>query len=227
MRLLISIAIAIGLTGGAGGHALAQATTNAAITPTTSPTPTPPTATPDNAWSFSANAYAFFVPDSVDYVQPTFTADRDWLHFEARYNYENLDTGSAWIGYNFSMGKKLSLEITPMLGGVFGDTAGVAPGYKTTLSWRNIELYSEGEYVFDSRDSSENFFYTWSELTLAPVDWLRFGLVVQRTKAYETDFDIQRGLLIGFTYKRVDVTTYVFNPDMSRPTVVLGVAVNF
>jgi NADH dehydrogenase FAD-containing subunit len=30
--------------------------------------------------------------------------------------------------------------------------------------------------VFDTDDSSESFFYTWSELTLAPVEWFRFGL---------------------------------------------------
>ncbi|HWT79462.1 MAG TPA: hypothetical protein VN648_11745, partial [Candidatus Methylomirabilis sp.] len=45
-------------------------------------------------WSFSASAYTYFVPDSRDYVQPTVTADRRWLHLEARYNYENLETAS-------------------------------------------------------------------------------------------------------------------------------------
>jgi hypothetical protein len=78
-------------------------------------------------WSFSASAYAYFVPDSREYVQPTFTADRDWLHLEARYNYENIETGSAWVGYNFSGGKKLEWELTPMLGGVFGNTTGIVP----------------------------------------------------------------------------------------------------
>ena len=37
-----------------------------------------------------------------------------------------------------------------MLGGVFGETTGVAPGYKGSLSWWKLELYSEGEYVFDT-----------------------------------------------------------------------------
>ena len=76
----------------------------------------------EKAWSFSASAYTYIVPDFQEYVQPTFTADRDWLHLEARYNYENLETGSAWVGYNFSGGKKLEWEFTPMLGGVFGNT---------------------------------------------------------------------------------------------------------
>lgn len=182
---------------------------------------------PEKKWSFSASAYAYFVPDSREYVQPTFTADRGWLHLEARYNYEDLETGSAWVGYNFGGGEKLAWEFTPMLGGVFGHTTGIAPGYKGSLSWWKLELYSEGEYVIDPGDSSGNFFYNWSELTLAPVEWFRFGLVTQRTRAYETDREIQRGLLAGFTYKQVDLTTYLFNLDESKPTIVVALSLDF
>ena len=202
-----------------------------AQTPSTTSTNHPPVSvveeTAERKWSFSASAFAYFVPDSREYVQPTVTADRDWLHLEARYNYEDLETGSLWVGYNFSGGEKLSWEFTPMLGGVFGNTTGLAPGYKGSLSWWKLELYSEGEYVWDTGDSSGNFFYNWSELTLSPVDWFRFGLVTQRTRVYETDHDVQRGLLAGFSFKRVDLTAYVLNLDDSRPTVVAAIGVSF
>ena len=181
----------------------------------------------ENKWAFSASVYTYIVPGDSDYAQPTITADRDWLHLEARYNYEALKTGSAWVGYNFAGGEKLAWEITPMLGGVFGDLNGIAPGYEGSVSWWKLELYSEGEYVFDTGDSPESFFYNWSELTLAPVDWFRFGLVTQRTRVYKTDREIQRGLLVGFSWKKVDLTTYVFNPDESDPTWVVAVALNF
>ena len=160
-------------------------------------------------------------------MQPTFTADRDWLHLEARYNYEALDTGSAWVGYNFSGGETVTWEFTPMLGAVFGATDGIAPGYKGSLGWKKLELYSEGEYVFDAGESSDSFFYNWSELTFAPVESFRFGLVTQRTRVYQTDREIQRGLLAGVSFKRLDVTGYVFNPDDEKPTFVLAVAVTF
>ena len=178
-------------------------------------------------WSFSAAAYTYLLPDDGNYAQPTFTADRDGLHLEARYNYENLETGSVWIGYNFGGGEKLAWELTPLLGGVFGETTGIAPGYKGSVSWRKIELYSEGEYVFDSGTSSDSFFYNWSELALVPVEWFRGGLVTQRTRVYQTDRDIQRGLFVGATYEKLDVTTYVFNPDDSKPTVVVAVTVSW
>jgi hypothetical protein len=48
--------------------------------------------------------------------------------------------GSAWVGYNFSVGEKLKLDFTPMLGGVFGKTNGYAPGYEFTVSWRKLQV---------------------------------------------------------------------------------------
>src|SRR5437588_7600304 len=192
----------------------------------TSATPTP-VKEEENNWSFSISASTYIVPDDREYVQPTFMADRGWLHLETRYNYENLDTGSVWLGYNFSFGKKLVLEATPMLGGVFGNTTGIAPGYRFTLTYWKLELSSEGEFVFDTGNSEGSFFYTWSELSLSPLDWFRFGIAGQRTRAYQTDVDIQRGLFVGLTYKKIDLTTYVFNLDQAKPTWVVSVGVSF
>src|SRR5262245_12954585 len=92
--------------------------------------PQPAAEAPAKAWSLSAMIYGYIVPNDSDYAQPTVTADRGGLHLEARYNYEDRHTGSAWVGYNLAFGEELTLELTPMLGGVFGDTNGVAPGYK-------------------------------------------------------------------------------------------------
>jgi len=180
------------------------------------------------AWSFRASVYTYFVPDDHDVVSPTFAADRGWQHFELRYNYESLDTFSAWLGGNFSVGEELRLEMTPMVGVVFGsDTNGIAPGYKATLGWRQFEFYSEGEYVFDADDHSESFFYNWSELTFAPAETFRFGLVTQRTRLYENEHDIQRGLLVGIAGEKWDVTGYLFDPDDAKPTFVLALGVSF
>ena len=114
-----------------------------------------------------------------------------------------------------------------MLGGVFGNTRGIAPGYKGSLSWWKLEFYSEGEYVVDVGDTGDNFFYNWSELTLSPVHWFRFGMVTQRTRVYKSDRDIQRGVLAGVSFKRVAFTTYVLNPDESKPIFVLAAGFHF
>src|SRR5215470_1993541 len=162
-------------------------------------------------WDFSASVYGYFPPDAGNYLQPTLTADRDWLHLEVRYNYEARYTGSAWLGYNFSGGEKVKWELSAMLGGVFGKVQGVAPGYEGSVSWRALELYSEGELIIDSANSSASYFYNWSELKISVLDRWRVGLVTQHTRVYDTDREIQRGLLVGVTYKSADLTGYVFN----------------
>ncbi|MGB9156740.1 MAG: hypothetical protein WCB20_09635, partial [Chthoniobacterales bacterium] len=86
-------------------------------------------------WSYALSTATYLVRNDREYVNPTFTADRNWLHLEARYNYEALKTGSLWLGYNFSVGEKLTLEATPMVGGVFGDITGFAPGYTLSLTY--------------------------------------------------------------------------------------------
>jgi hypothetical protein len=78
--------------------ALGQMTTNQPAIETTNAAPVAAEQPAGPAWAFSASAYAYFPPDSQNYVQPTIRGDRGWLHLEARYNYEALDTGSVWIG---------------------------------------------------------------------------------------------------------------------------------
>ena len=178
-------------------------------------------------WEFSLSTFTYLAQHTRDYVNPNFTADRDWLHLEARYNYEDLKTGSVWVGCNFSVGKKLKFEVTPMFGGVFGDISGIAPGYTITVSYVSIELSTQGEYFFDAGTHSGDFFYSWSELNCSPADWLRLGVVVERSKASGSSTDIQRGPLIGFKYKDVDLTTYWLAPGSREAKFVFAVTVNF
>ena len=81
--------------------------------------------------------------------------------------------------------------------------------------------------MIDTGDSSDSFFYNWSELTIAPWDWVRFGLVTQRTRLYEADREIQRGLLLGFAYRMLTLTGYLLDPDESRPTFIVGLLGEF
>jgi len=178
-------------------------------------------------WSFSLNVAGYIVPHDRSYASPTFSADRGHFHFGSRYNYEDKETGSLLFGYNFQAGEKLVFRATPMVGGVFGNTTGFAPGYLAGINWKMLDLSTEGEFVFDTRNSAGNFFYSWTELSYTPRDWCRVGLVAQRTKAYQTSLDIQRGILIGLSHKNVNFTTYIFNAGWTDPTVVLSLGFNF
>jgi hypothetical protein len=113
-----------------------------------------------------------------------------------------------------------------MIGGVFGDSNGVAPGYLAWVGYRRLSLQSQGEYLF-ATDRSKSFLYNWSEISYSPVQWFRAGLVVQHTKAYQTTHDVQRGLLVGFSYKSADFTTYLFNLGWTDPTAVFAIGIRF
>jgi hypothetical protein len=183
--------------------------------------------TAENEWEYSLSTSTYLVQHGRDYVNPNLVADRGWVHLEARYNYEAIKTGSLWLGYNFSFGKQLAFEVTPMFGGVFGDITGLAPGYTISISYEPIEFFTQGEYFFDAGDRSENFFYSWSELSCAPVTWFRAGIVLDRTRALGSNFDIRRGPLVGFKYKNVDLTTYWLSPGSRDATFIFTVALNF
>ena len=178
-------------------------------------------------WEVEASVWAYFPPEDRHYGQPTVIANYDWLHLEGRYNYEAFHTESFWVGWNFGFGEELRLDATLMAGGVFGDTRGGAPGYELTLSWRRFELYSEGEYVIDARNSRDNFFYNWAQLGYSPVDWLTVGLASQRTRAYHTGLDVQRGLFVGASNDHARLTVYVFNAGWESLTVVTSLAITF
>lgn len=174
------------------------------------------------SWSYSVNVAGYLVPDDVSYASPTFMADHNWLHLEGRYNYESLQTGSLWAGYNLNAGDKVALSVTPMLGAVFGETNGIAPGYEFSLAWRKLELTSDGEYVYAPGNTDKSFYYSWNELVYSPADWIHAGLVAQRTRAYRTELDVQRGFSVGVAHKDVDFTVYTFNLGWTDPTVVLN-----
>jgi hypothetical protein len=199
---------------------------------TPAPATPPPAASTSNSadqpsWSYSLVTDGYIVPEGGSYVSPVFTANHDWLHLEARYNYESQRTGSLWLGYNYNVGKTVKFSATPMIGGVFGDVNGIAPGLELSLTWKKLSLSSSSEYVVDTDKTSESFFYSWPEITYNLLSWLNVGVVAQRTKAYRTPLDTQRGFLVGVTYKKWEFTTYVFNPDISQPTTVLELGVNF
>lgn len=177
-------------------------------------------------WEFSAAANFYIFPDD-HYINPNFSVSHEHLFLQGRYNYEDLHTGSIFGGYTFGIGKKVEFSATPVVGAVFGNTNGIAPGLLWELNWKKLSVYSESEYLIDLSGKESNFYYAWGELTYAPADWMFFGLVVQRTRLYQTDLDTQSGLMLGFTEKFLTVTTYVFNPGYGDVFGVVSVVADF
>ncbi|HMF90921.1 MAG TPA: hypothetical protein VKL40_09770 [Candidatus Angelobacter sp.] len=192
-----------------------------------SPSPTPSQSATPKPWGISLTLYGYLPSDQDGYANPNVTADHGRLHLEARYNYEDLRTGSLWAGYNFHAGKTVELKLTPMIGGVFGRTQGIAPGCQASLRYRKVELSISNEYVFSTSEKAQSFYYSWPELTYSPVDWLSLGLAAQRTKPIHTKLDTQRGFVVGLSHKHAEFRAYVFNVGWTNPSLVLEVGWTF
>lgn len=176
------------------------------------------------AWEFSANVLYSDPPGSEDRLTPIVYAERGPLHLELRHNYEDLETTSFFAGWTFEVDGQVELAFTPMLGVVVGQTDGIAPGAEVDLAWKRVAWYVEAEYLFDSDDSDDNFFYSWSTLMYGLTDRLSAGLVTERSKLVDTEFELQRGLALQVTTRHVYLALYYYNPDSDDDYVVASVA---
>ena len=176
-------------------------------------------------WDHEFSTCFYFIPGNFIFM-PIYKTDTAQLHLEFRYNYEDINSFSAWIGYNFKGGNKFTFTITPMFGGMVGNTSGLLSGLEVTLDYAGFEFYSESEYFFDLEEKSNNFYYNWTDLTYSPRDWLWIGLSAQRTRLYKTDLEIQRGFFFGLGYKWFEIETYLYNLYIADPYVILVLSVN-
>ena len=100
-------------------------------------------------WEHSASLNFNFFQDAF-YLLPTYEVNKSHLHLGARFNYEDINTFSGWVGYNFMGGDHLAYVITPMVGGLVGRTNAFAAGALIQLDFRRLSFYSEAEMVWSS-----------------------------------------------------------------------------
>ena len=177
---------------------------------------------PPPAERLSATGYGYVVPDAPNYLMGVASGDLAWLHVEGRYNYEALRTGSAFGGVNLGWGQQLRLNLTPMVGGVFGRLDGIAPALRFRINWWRVDLFSESEVVIPFGSGSRAFYYNWSELGISPFLGIRVGGAVQRNLVFQTSLDFQRGLFAGLGLGPFSFTFYEFNWGWLSPTFVFA-----
>ena len=185
-------------------------------------------APPDKpSWEFALTAYPTDVRGGDNYTSGIGVADRGPLHLEARYNYESVGARSAFVGWTFSGGDTITWEVTPLLGGAWGTVHAFVPAVEASVSWREFDFYIEAEYVRDNHQHTDSYYYAWSELGFRPAEWLRFGLVAQRTRAYGGERDVQRGPFAQLTWRRVTLGGFWFNPGSKDQVFVASLGVAF
>lgn len=181
----------------------------------------------DRPVSGSLTGYYSALPDQPNLGMAVGSVNVGALRFEGRYNYEARASASAFVGWKFEGGDEIAWEVTPLIGTLFGRTRGVVPGFEAAVSWKSFDFYIEAEYVFDRDDSDASYAYAWSELGWTPVEWLRVGLVGQRSRVVDNDRTIQRGVLLQLLAGKATFSLYAFNPDNSDRYATLAVGLAF
>ena len=170
-------------------------------TPATTP-PAPDPEAEDTGWEFGLSAALYVLPDEEDFLQPTFKADRGLFHFETRYNYEDRDSVSFFAGANFEFGDKIKLALTPMIGGLVGTDGWHHPRSRGGPHHRAVRGLRRGRVrVRPRRQLVELLLHVVGAQRVAD------GVAARRgsdpgTRVYRTERDIQRGLLVGVSFKR-------------------------
>jgi len=114
-----------------------------------------------------------------------------------------------------------------MMGIVFGNTNGIAPGIELDATYKMFDYYSETEYIIDFTGKENNFFYVWGELAISPTDALRTGISYQRTRLYQTDRDVQRGVFAEYSFWKLTAGVYYFNPFSDNGFAIISLGIDF
>lgn len=179
------------------------------------------------SWTAEVDLSLWLPPDASNFLLLQASADRGPLHLELRYNYEELETGSAWIGWTVEGGGSVSFFVTPMVGVLAGESRGVAPGLELGAGVGPVDVYGEAEWVIEAGDDAENFVYLWTELGVRPIAPLRLGLAAQRTRVVDTPREVARGPFASVELGRATVTASWLDPDRDGGLWILTFGVSF
>ncbi|MGH7493981.1 MAG: hypothetical protein ACREOO_16510 [bacterium] len=172
----------------------------------------PGTCLAQQQWEGGLELYGNIVPDEPFSLTPIVNYNSDLLYIEARYNYEEMHSASLYVGKFFSKEGKLSFDFAPLLGIVAGDLNAGSVGASIELRLGKLQWSILPQYTFSWNGKTENFFYSWSELTFAASEWLYLGPAAQRTKLFESPFEVDSGMTLGFNLKQWSMQLYCFNP---------------
>ena len=101
------------------------------------------------------------------------------------------------------------------------------PGAEISVAYRSVDIYIEAEYVRDLHNQADSYFYSWNELGWRPVEWLRIGLVGQRSHTVQSDRDLQLGVFGQLNLRNFVLGVFAFNPDVSSRYMIVSVGVSF
>ncbi|MEP7254509.1 MAG: hypothetical protein ABI666_01970 [Ferruginibacter sp.] len=148
---------------------------------------------------------------------------KNGLYTEMRYNYEDRNTASVYVGKNFSDEKTISYSVKPMLGIVFGKFNGGSIALNVDADYKKLYISMQTQYTISKDEVTENFFFNWTEIGYQPVKWFYTGLSTQLTKIYKRNPEAEYGILVAFSLKKITIPIYVFSPLSNNRNFIIGI----
>lgn len=152
---------------------------------------------------------------------------QNW-YAEARYNYEDMETVSLYLGRSFTGDKRFSWSFTPMVGAAMGRFKGISTGLNIDLEYDRFFLSAQSQYSMATAKGkgSDDFFYSWSEAGYQPLNWLYAGASFQQTyTSYERL--LEPGVLLGFSFSRFSVPLYGFDLFNKSRYFIIGLTISW
>ncbi|WP_205513728.1 hypothetical protein [Longitalea arenae] len=151
---------------------------------------------------------------------------RNW-YAEARYNYEDAETFSLYLGKAFTGGNALNYSFIPMFGGSLGRFKGLSTGLNIDMEYDKFFFSSQSQYSVPTDGYEQYFLYSWSELGYQGLRWLYAGVSVQHTHDRAAGNVWQPGMMMGFSFKRFTIPVYTFEPFTSNRNFIVGVTMTW
>jgi hypothetical protein len=149
------------------------------------------------------------------------------FYSEFRYNYEDLHTGSVFMGKVFEIDRRsANYSITPMIGFSAGNFNGISIALNAELEWKKLYISSQMQYSFSLQKEVPGFYFNWSEAGYAVTDWFILGPAFQYTLQKGAQ-EFQPGFFMSASAGKFSIPLYVLHAGGGDPLVILGLNYEF
>jgi len=133
------------------------------------------------------------------------------FYFESRYNYDDLHSFSLYFGRAFSLSKKVTAEMTPMIGGVICRTKGISPALNFYYENKKFQSTTQSQYTIVMPNGSSSFFYDWTNFSYNVYKKVGIGGSVQLTIPKIGSATATYGPLVNIRIKDFLLEGYAYN----------------
>lgn len=144
-------------------------------------------------------------------------------YMEGRYNYEALKTMSVYAGKVFEKKSAISYSVSPVIGAVIGEFKGGSIGVNNEANYKRLFFSSQFQYTFSIDDRTQNFFYSWSDLSYQAFNNIYAGISVQQTNIYGLQGKLEKGFFVKASVNKWTLPLYIFSPAAKERYFVFGI----